>query len=61
MRIEGSKTETDELSLVSVNEDIMLNFEGETPGIILEDDSILLFESVASYNAFLRDSSICYD
>ena len=56
MKIVGSKTDTDELELTSINEDVMLNFEGGTPGIILEDESILLFESLASYNAFLRVS-----
>ncbi len=56
MKIVGSKVETDELELTSINEDVMINFEGNTPGIILEDESVLLFESLASYNAFLRES-----
>ncbi|MBR6289323.1 MAG: hypothetical protein IKR19_08310 [Acholeplasmatales bacterium] len=53
MKIYGSKTESDEINLVSINEDVIINFEGGTPAVVLEDESILVFESLASYNAFL--------
>lgn len=60
MKIVGSKAEADGIELTSVNEDVYLEFEGGLPGIVLEDESVLLFESIASYNAFFRDSDF-YD
>lgn len=60
MKIVGSKAESDGVTLKSVNEDVYIDFEGGTPAITLEDESVLLFESVASYNGFLRESDF-YD
>lgn len=57
MKIVGSKAESDGITLTSVNEDVFIDFEGGTPAIILEDESVLLFESVASYNGFFMESS----
>lgn len=57
MKIVGSKAESDGITLTSVNEDVFIDSEGGTPAIILEDESVLLFESVASYNGFFMESS----
>ena len=60
MKIVGSKAESEPISLVSVNEDVSINYEGGAPAIVLEDESVLLFESLTSYNAFFRESDF-YD
>lgn len=60
MRVINTKVAVDPFTIVSVNEDLKIEYKENGPGILLEDQSILIFYNVTEYTDFMLNSGI-YD